>query len=401
MSATEEQLGTVGAALANARRLLRTNPALAQQQAIEILNVEPRHPGGHLALGLAHAGLGQHEAAVDALRRATDLDPGSAAAWRALADQLTILEDAAGADAAYAHSIKASVTDPRLQEAARALIEGKLAVAEAPLRAHLKAQPTDVAAIRMLAEVGARLGRFEDAEKLLARCLQLAPSFTAARHNFALVLHRQSKASAALKQIDILLDADPDNPSYRFLRASALARIGEYAASIELYESILRQHPNNARGWLSLGHARKTAGRQQESIEAYARSIAIAPKFGEGYWSLANMKTYRFDDATVAAMQAQLKRADLGEEDRFHLHYALGKAFEDRDDHARAFEHYQLGAKLRRAGLAYDAEENAQATREHAALFTKDFFASRAGRGAGAPDPIFIVGLPRSGSTLL
>ena len=401
MSAAEDQLGTVSAALANARQLLRSKPALAREQALEILKVEPRHPGAHFTLGLALAAMAQHAEAANAFRRACELDPAAAQAWRALGDQLTILDDGPGADAAYAQSIKASVADPRLQEAARALIDGKLAVAEAILRAHLKAQPTDVAAIRMLAEVGARLGRFEDAEKLLARCLQLAPSVTAARHNYALVLHRQSKAAAALEQIDILLEADPDNPAYRFLRASALARIGEYAASIDLYEDILRTHPNNARAWLSLGHARKTAGRTQESIEAYARSIAIAPNFGEAYWSLANMKTYRFDEATVAAMQSQLKRPDLSEEDRFHLHYALGKAFEDQGQHARAFEHYELGARLRRTGLIYDREDNAQATRSHIALFTKTFFAARAGHGASAPDPIFIVGLPRAGSTLI
>jgi len=401
MSAADGELGTVNAALANARLLLRTDPALAQAQAIEILKVEPQHAGGHLMLGLARAGLGQHGDAVVALRRAAELDPKSSAAWRALGDQLTILEDGAGADAAYAQSIKASVNDPRLMNAAHALVEGKLAVAEALLRQHLKAQPTDVAAIRMLAEVGARLGRFEDAEKLLARCLELAPGFLAARHNYALVLHRQSKAEDALKQIDVLLAADADNPSYRFLRATLLARIGEYAAAIELYESILREHPNNARGWLSLGHARKTAGRAKEAIEAYRRAVDILPQFGEAHWSLANMKTYRFDDAAAEKMEAQLARGDLSEEDRFHLHYALGKAYEDCADHARAFRHYQDGAKLRRAGLAYKADENTQATRDQIALITKPFLDARAGQGALAADPIFIVGLPRSGSTLI
>ena len=401
MSVAEGRLGSVGEALANARRLLRTDPALAQAQALEILKIEPRHAGGFLTLGLARASLGQHREAAAALRRAAELDPASSAAWRALGDQLTILDDSAGADAAYAHSIKASVTDPRLQEAARALIDGKLAVAEALLRTHLKAQPTDVAAIRMLAEVGARLGRFEDAEKLLARCLQLAPSFLAARHNCALVLHRQSKAAQALQQIDLLLEADPHNPSYRFLRATALTRVGEYDAAIAIYEDILREHPDNARGWLSLGHARKTAGRTQASIEAYARSIETAPNFGEAYWSLANMKTYRFAETEVRAMQAQLQRADLAEEDRFHLHYTLGKAFEDARDYARSFEHYSAGARLRRAGLAYDADETTRMTDEHIGFFTRDLFAARAGQGAPAPDPIFIVGLPRSGSTLL
>jgi cytochrome c-type biogenesis protein CcmH/NrfG len=258
-----------------------------------------------------------------------------------------------------------------------------------------------VAAIRMLAEVGARLGRFEDAERLLARCLELAPSFVAARHNYALVLHRQSKAAEALEQIDQLLAVDQDNPSYRFLKAAALARVGEYGASIAIYEGVLRQHPQSARGWLSLGHARKTAGQRAESIAAYAKCVEIAPNFGEAYWSLANMKTYRFGAAQVAAMQAQVERADISDEDRFHLRYALGKAFEDEGDYAGSFRHYAEGARLRRATLGYDADETTAMARRHAAFFTKELFAARAGQGAPAADPIFIVGLPRSGSTLI
>ena len=401
MDVAGEQLGSLNAALRHARLLLRTNPALAQAQAFEIIKAQPNNADGHLTLGIARASMGQHREAAAALKRAAELDPSSSAAWRALGDQLTLLGDAAGADAAYARSIKASVNNPTLQRAAQALVEGKLAIAEAILREQLKARPTDVAAIRMLAEVGARLGRFEDAEKLLRRCLELAPSFVAARHNYALVLHRQSKAAAALEQINLLLEAEPQNPSYRFLRGTALTRVGEYEEAIAIYEDILRAHPDSARAWLSLGHACKTAGRAQRSIEAYERCVDISPSFGEGHWSLANMKTYRFSDASIAAMQHQVARDDISEEDRFHLHYALGKAFEDRADYARSFEHYVQGAALRRKGLAYSADDNSALTREHIACFTREFFAERCGHGAPAADPIFIVGLPRAGSTLL
>lgn len=399
-AAAAERTGSVAEALANARRLLKVDAALAQEQAAEILKVEPNSAGAALALGLALAQQGQHAEAAKALRRAAELDP-KGHAWRALGDQLTLLDDTAGADAAYAQSIRASVNDPNLMQAAIALCEGKLAVAEHLLRPHLRANPTDVAAIRMLAEVGARLGRFEDSEKLLARCLELAPSFVAARHNYALVLHRQSKSTDALKQIDLLLAADPENPSYRFLRATALTRIGEYDAAIALYRDVLAKRPNNARAWLSLGHACKTAGRREECIEAYQNSIANAPQFGEAHWSLANMKTHPFSETDIKRMQAQLERRDLDEEDRFHLHYALGKAFEDRADYAASFTHYSEGARIRRSGLYYDADETAKAAREHEALFTRDFFAAHKGQGAPNPDPIFIVGLPRSGSTLI
>lgn len=398
---TSDQTGTVATAIAHAWRLLKHDPTLAAQQAAEILKINPQHAEAHFALGLAQAARGDHEAAVEALKRATELNPNLAAAWRALGDQLTLLEDEQAADIAYAHAIRAGVHDPQLMRAAIALCDGKLAIAEQALREHLRKYPTDPAGIRMLAEVAARLGRFEDAETLLRRCLELAPSFTAARHNYALVLHRQSKATEALQQIDQLLAAEPDNPSYRFLKATALTRVGEYDAAIELYRAVLSKHGDNVRGWLSLGHACKTAGKAEESIAAYSKCIELAPSFGEAYWSLANMKTYRFGDEEIAAMRAELQRPQLREEDRFHLHYALGKAFEDRSQHRDAFEHYDQGARLRRKSVAYSADETTRFTDRLINFFTPEVFATRRGQGAPAPDPIFIVGLPRSGSTLI
>lgn len=400
-AATGDQLGTADAALANAMRLLRPRPDLAAEQAREIIAAAPKDARAYTALGLAHAAMGQHDGAVQALRRATALNPNLSAAWRTLGDQLTILDDQSGADAAYAQSIRASVSDPRLMEAARALCENKLSIAEHLLRTHLKAHPTDVAAIRMLAETGARLGRIEDAEKLLARALELAPSFLAARHNYALVLHRQTKAPEALAQIDLLLAAEPDNPSYRFLQASALTRIGEYEQAIAIYEAVLARYGTNARGWLSLGHARKTAGYTQPSIDAYQSAIAHAPSFGEAYWSLANMKTYRFSEAMVAQMEAQLQREDISPEDRFHLHYALGKAYEDAADYAASFRHYDLGAKLRRDAISYSADDTSAFTDRQIAFFTSERLKAHAGQGDPSPDPIFVVGLPRAGSTLI
>lgn len=399
-AAAAERTGSVAEALAHARRLLNVDAVLAYEQASEILKVAPESPDGHLVAGLSLARQGRHGDAVVSLRRAAELNP-KGPAWRALGDQLTLLEDNAGADAAYAQSIRASVNNPELMEAAIALTEDKLAIAEQGLRRFLFKHPTDVAAIRMLAEVGARLGRFEDAEKLLARCLELAPSFHAARHNYAIVLHRESKSAEALQHLDVLIKADPENPSYKFLRAAALARIGEYDEAITIYREVLAQNPNSARAWLSLGHACKTAGLRAESTSAYERVIADAPHFGEAYWSLANLKTHPFSDADVAGMHAQLARTDLGDEDRFHLHYALGKAYEDKADYQKSFTHYAEGARIRRTGLSYSADETTEAMREQAAVCTRSFFEAHKGQGAPARDPIFIVGLPRSGSTLI
>jgi len=435
MSGATEPVGTVAVALAHATRLLETNPAAATEQAAEILKAAPNHPMAllvlgaarrkcgdvasaleilvplskaqpnwavaHYELGRALGSAGQGEAAIAELRRALELKPDLPDAWRALGDHLTALGDTAGADAAYSQHIRASTRDPRLLEAAAALCENRIARAEALLRAHLQQQPTDVPAIRMLAEVAARLGRLGDAENLLARCLELAPSFHAARHNYAVVLHRLNKTAKALLEVDRLFAVDPRNPGYRSLHAALLSRIGEYDQALVVYADVLGEYPNQAKVWMSYGHALKAAGRQEDSIRAYRKSIELAPNLGEAYWSLANLKTFRFSTAELDAMRAQLNGSNLSHEDRFHFHFAIGKALEDAAAFADSFTHYAKGNELRRSMIHYDAAENAAHAQRSKALFTRKFFEERTGVGSEAPDPIFIVGLPRAGSTLL
>jgi tetratricopeptide (TPR) repeat protein len=322
-------------------------------------------------------------------------------AWRARADQLRLAGDLAGADAAYAEHIRASVADPTLMTAARALCEDRLPEAERLIKGHLKTAPTDVAAIRMLAELATRIGRYGDAEALLAHCLVLAPSFTGARHNLAIVLHRQNKAEAALTHIERLLVEDPADLNYRNLMAAALSLVGEYGRAIELYEGVLAERAGEPKVWMSYGHALKTAGRSADAVAAYRRAIALAPTLGEAYWSLANLKTVRFTPAEVQAMTKALARPGVSDDDRLHLEYALGKALEDACDYAGSFDHYVAGARIRRAQVDYDADETTGQIRRMQALFTPQFFAERRGAGCQSEAPIFVVGLPRSGSTLI
>lgn len=435
MTSDVEPTGTVEVALAHASGLLQSNPALALEQASEILKVVPNHPvatlllgmaqrssgdsstalrtlralvdaqhrwaAAHYELGLTLGEAGQHAEAAAALGRAVALKSDLPDAWRALGDVLTVTGDLAGADTAYANHIKASTHDPRLLEAASALVEKRIPEAESLLRAHLRRFPTDVAAIRMLAEVGARLGRYADAETLLTRCLELAPSFIEARHNLAIVLLRLNKPAAALQQVEQLCKLEPHNLGYRNLKAVVLTKVGDYVESLELFASVLAANPKHAKIWMSYGHALSTAGREAESIEAYRRCIALAPNFGESYWSLANLKTFRFSDAELAAMHEQLARSDLTADDRFHFHFAIGKALEDIREFKESFDHYLLGNNLRREQISYSAERSAARVRRSQALFSAEFFRARAGHGAAAPDPIFVVGLPRSGSTLI
>jgi predicted Zn-dependent protease len=435
MNSATDPTGSIDKALSHARRLLEGNPLLAAEQAGEILKVVPNHTLATLLLGAAQRMSGdaasavailerlaaekpnwaaaqfelgvalievqRRDAALAALRRAVALQPDMPDAWREIGDQLTAMGDKPGADAAYARHIKASTKDPRLMSAALALCENQIGQAELLLRDHLKKFPTDVAAIRMFAEVAGRLRRYQDAENLLARCIELAPGFNAARYNYAMVLYRQNKSVAALQQIDVLTASEPRNSGYRNLKAVVLANIGDYQESLEIYADVLAKHPDQPKIWMSYGHALAAAGRQQDSIAAYRRCIALAPTLGEAFYSLANLKTFRFDEAEVRAMRAHLTDADITNEDRVLFHYAIGKALEDSRAYAESFEHYAAANKLKVARVGYDPAATTASVRRAKQLFNKEFFTTRDGFGATAADPIFIVGLPRAGSTLV
>ena len=422
-------------ALAHASNLLRSDPKLAAQQAREILKFSPAHPQALLLLGVASrtAGdidvalrtlerlsvdqpgwpaaqyewgltlgeVGRADAALVALRRAVALKPDLPDAWREIASQLTVLGDKDGAERAYARHIQASNRSPQLMAAAMALCENQIPRAELLLREHLKKSPNDVAAIRMFAEVAGRLRRYEDAKNLLERCLELAPGFNGARYNYAMALYRLNKPVAALRQIDILMTSEPRNSGYRNLRAVVLANIGSYQESLEIYADVLAKHPDQARIWLSYGHALATAGRTNEGVAAYRRAIVLVPTLGEAYYSLANLKTFRFEESEVQAMRAQLQSSALNEEDRVHFRFALAKALEDAEDYAESFEHYAKGNELRAARVGYDPEATTDLVRRTKRALSAEFFAARKGYGTARADPIFIVGLPRAGSTLL
>jgi tetratricopeptide (TPR) repeat protein len=398
---TSQSVGGLAEALARAAQLLEARPALAVRQAQEILAVLPDQPEAMRLLARAQWADGDPDGAALTLRRRTSSDPRDAAAWRLLADLLQALDDTAGADSAHLSAVEAGVNDPLLAKAALALRAEEIAVAEAALRQRLKAEPTDVAAIRMLAEVAARLGRYEDAANLLARCLELSPSFHEARRAHAQVLQRQERPLEALAQAERLMAIDANNPNHGMLKASILARLGDHDGAIELYEDLLERYPRQPKGWMSYGHALKTIGRRADAVAAYQRALDQAPQLGEVWWSLANLKTHRFQAADVAAMRSQLERTDLGEEDRLHLDFALAKALEDEGDFAGAFAEYAKGNAIRHAQLRYDADDIHQQVERTRQQFTPEFLAARRGAGSPARDPIFIVGLPRSGSTLV
>ena len=291
--------------------------------------------------------------------------------------------------------------NPRLIEAALALADNRLHDAEPLLRQHLKEDPFDAAAIRMLAELAGRIGRFKDAENLLRRAVEIAPNFVAARSNLALVLYRQNRVAEALEELEHVSAIDPENLSSANLKAAAFGRIGEYEEALSLYRMVLDRFDGHPRIWLSYGHVLKTVGQAEESIAAYRRAIALAPHFGEAWLSLANMKTLRFTDEDLAQMDAGVAAADISDDDRLHLHFALGKATEDRREAERAFGHYAAGNAIRARQLGYEAQSTSQMVAAMRQTFTPEFYAARQGWGCAAADPVFILGLPRAGSTLI
>ncbi|WP_254912884.1 tetratricopeptide repeat-containing sulfotransferase family protein [Novosphingobium sp. B 225] len=290
---------------------------------------------------------------------------------------------------------------PRLIEAAMAMNENDLPRAEPLLRAHLKELPEDVEAIRMFAELAGRLGRLKDAENLLRRALELAPQFTAARANLALVLYRQNRPAEALDELELLIEQEPGNPAHGNLMAAALGRVGEFDQAIATYERVLARVPEQPRIWTSLGHVLKTVGRQADGVAAYRRAIEQLPSLGEAWWSLANLKTFRFTDDEVAVMRQQLADPKLPEDSRVQIDFALGKAMEDRGDHAAAFAHYASGNTLRRKSEPWDADETTRFVDRLIEIATPEFFAAHAGQGCQANDPVFVLGMPRAGSTLV
>ncbi len=290
---------------------------------------------------------------------------------------------------------------PRLIDAALALHDNRLGEAEPLLRRYLKDDPFDPRAIRMLAELAGRIGRYKDAETLLRRALELSPAFHPARANLAIVLYRLNRPMEAIAELDTLLEEEPDHLGHANLKAAALGRVGGFDDAIALYEGVLRDAPQQPRVWMSYGHMLKTVGRQADGVAAYREAVAIAPALGEAWWSLANLKTVSFDDADIAAMEQALARDDIADEDRFHLDFALGKAREDRGQADPAFAHYAAGNALRRTSIVYEPAETTAFVDRSIAAFDAAFLAERAGQGCDAPDPIFILGMPRAGSTLV
>jgi tetratricopeptide (TPR) repeat protein len=424
----------VDARLMRAATLLETDPAAAALEATEILKEHPGHFAALLLLGTAWRGTGNPEAAASfaelaaahpnsapihlelgrtlaiqghdadalkALKHAVELEPNLAEAWRELATLHAKHGDTDACDVAYAHFTRLATPEQHLAEAHAALANHRLGAAEALLRRQLAQNPQDPPALRMLAEIAAEHENYVEAERLYGLSLEAAPGYSRARFDLARTLHVQQKAQPMLPLLERLLRLEPASLAYRSLQASAFGLLGHNERARRILEALIAEFPSNEAVYIHYGNALRTGGFAAEAIAAYRKGAELRPSYGEAWFCLSNLKTFRFEAAEMRTMREQADRPDLSDEDRLQLDFALGKALEDAGEYGASFQHYERGNALRRRAVLYKAEDNTRFVESLKKMYSADFFAARDGSGCQAPDPIFIVGLPRSGSTLL
>jgi tetratricopeptide (TPR) repeat protein len=345
--------------------------------------------------------VGQNVPAIAAYQQAVMLNSTLSASWRALHTLYAATGDAVNARLAAANVAALAKLPPAVVNATNLFAEGEIYTAEDCIRRHLLEFPTDLEAMRLLARIGVRLEILDDAEYLLDSILLAQPDYHAARFEYANVLIQRHKFVQALEQAQRLIDLEPDNRAYLTVRANAFVGLGRHEEALAIYRDLVAVGPADADLHLSVGHALKTLGRQSEAIEAYRQAAVVRPDFGDAYWSLANLKTYRFTEDEIARMRELVQAPTTAVADQYHLCFALGKALEDRAEFGGSFAFYDRGNALKKSESRYRIETLERSVGRQVEVCTREFFAARSGYGCQAADPIFIVGLPRAGSTLL
>ena len=366
-----------------------------------LMHTAPDHGRAHQEQGHLLRRQGTHLPALTAFQLATRYNPALTASWRAQAELLRCLDrpdEAARADAQRA----------RLESLPRALLaathhlhEGRILQAEELTRRFLTKHPHHIEGMRLLAEIGGRLGSHEDADLLLETAISLAPDNVQLRIDHIQVLRKRQKFQAARDQAEVLLQRDPESPVFQSLCAIESMQAGDYDQALRLFEQVLRSLPEDPATLTSQGHALKTCGQSEAAIAAYQAAIKADPQHGDAWYALANLKTYRFDETQLKQMLETQNAPQLSLMSRIHLAFALGKAFEDRADIDAAFEHYQRGNQLKKRQTRYTTEQMQTEFAAQKNYMTAPLIATQSGKGCPAPDPIFIVGLPRAGSTLI
>jgi tetratricopeptide (TPR) repeat protein len=381
------------------RMLQRIPEALGTLATLQ--SFHPRYSRLFQERGHCHVFNRDAQQAIEAFEWAIRYNPALPASWQALERLYRIVGRAQDATNAGNHVAKLASLPAEVVAARGMVADGDYEDAERTIRAFLAQRSDDVEGLRILSMLARQFEYNTDAEVLLDKLLAKAPNYNSARYDLILTLVDLHKHQRAREESERLMAAEPRNPGVRVTHAGILMALGDVNGSIERYQALLQQMPRDSELHQSLGHAYKTNGESAKAIESYRRAVEVRPDFGEAYWSLANLKTYRFTDAELERMRHYEAQPYLQQADRYHLCFALGKALEDRGDYAESFTYYDRGNALKKEGSLYRAAAQERAVNKQMELCTPEFFAER--RGWGCPDasPIFVLGLPRAGSTLL
>jgi tetratricopeptide (TPR) repeat protein len=352
-------------------------------------------------VGHCHLALEQLDAALESFQQAVQRNSSLLASWQAIA-RLTSTRLQSDWHQRAANQVgNLSGLPPALLSVRNMISEGKWFKAEQLCRHFLQQQPKHVEAMRLLADLGVKSEVLDDAEFILESAVAFEPDNVLARFEYMNVLYRRQKYALALEQSSLLLAAEPGKQSYATARANQLVAVGRFDEALAIYDAVIKAMPNAPELHLLRGHALKTIDRTTDAIASYQRAYGARPEFGDAYWSLANLKTYRFSTTEIQAMQLQLDRPETPVDDQVHLSFALGKAHEDSQQYQAAMDYYERGNFKRKQQLRYSADKMTETLGLQQSVCTPALFTQQAGTGYPAPDPIFIVGLPRAGSTLL
>ena len=389
-------------ALAQVREVAQSGDHAAALALLQEL--QQQHPLSGLlwqARGSCHLALGDRACALSAYQRAVQLNDALVDSWAALEE----LYGASGRTQEAAHATrcrtKISALPRQLAQGSSLLNEGAVEAAEDVVRDYLRREGTHIEGLRLLAQIAVRLNVLDDAELLLENLLALAPDYDDARYEYGTVLTQRRRYFHALRQAQLLLRRAAGNPEWQLLYAKACDGLGQYGEALRIYQQLLSAEPDNVSLQLSIAHLLRTRGDAKEAIEAFRGATALPGGAGNAFLALANMKTYRFTDDELTTLRAAECAPDVSLSDRYHLCFALGKALEDRKEYAASFECYARGNALRHCELNYKPEIAERNLLLHKRICTREFLEARRGMGCPRPDPIFIVGLPRSGSTLI
>ena len=352
-------------------------------------------------LGHLNRDSGNEEDSIKHYRQACELNPALPSSWKALYSYFKKNENKPAADHAYMQMNTLETMPNTLLFISQILNEGKLGIAEEKCREFLKQYPTNTYAMSLLSDIADRLGYFDDAEFLLESAVKLSPSDGELRMKYAMILRKKQKFAKTMEQVNILCEKFPENLSYQAQKASEIMQNGDHRGAINLFDNILEKNPFNFSVLTSKGHAQKTLGKTDQAIKSYQSAYKVKQDHGEAFFSLSNLKTYSFTKNELNNMRHQLKRVDLTLKDKAYFHFSLAQGCEAIGEYDEAFFHLDSGNKIKNKQSKYSIEKMDRELQAQIDVCNESFFEKHGNGGHETKDPIFILGLPRSGSTLL